>query len=175
MYCLSPQRVRAGQPRLYRLALEQFGTWERALQAAGIDPAHIQQYRAEQIPDRQQVLELIAQRRSAGHSLRWGDIARENQALAKVVKRLFGTWQKALVAAGVAAPNSKCRRSRTWNEQRVMEALRAWHETQHENSPRGLWTQEPRLAAAARRYFGSLAAAHAAAGVPRRDRRTKPD
>jgi len=109
-HSLVAAHVRSRDPHLYRAALRQFATWEDALRAAGINPEHIRCYRPAQRPSKQQVLETLINRQQQGLSLRWSDICRENRAFAVVTKHMFGSWARALAAAGVSperTPRSK--------------------------------------------------------------------
>lgn len=70
--------------------------------------------------------------------------------------RHFGSWQAALRAAGIQPDR------RRWSPERVLLAIRSWHQ----RSPSGcLSTDDPALAQAARKYFGSCRQAIIAAGV----------
>jgi hypothetical protein len=172
-YNLQSEKLRVRQPQLYRCAVQMFGSWEAALRAAQITPEGIQSYPQGQLPNRQQVLDMLVDRKRAGLSLRWSDMCRENQTLTLLAKRYFGSWHKALVTSGIVAAAIKPRRNRKWSEQLVVESLVRWYEA-NDGKPRpSIWVQEPQLAAAARSYFGSLNAALVAAGISPQGRRGK--
>ena len=105
-YNLTATRVRQRNPKLHRAALKHFGTWRRAVRAAGIDPDHIHPYSKSRSPTRQQILRALVKRKRQGRSLRWVDIRRENYAFAVATKNRFGSWGAALVAAGVVSKDS---------------------------------------------------------------------
>lgn len=172
-YSLQPEKMRVRQPQVYRCAGQMFGSWEAALRVAKINPAGIHSYPREHLPDRQQVLQMLADRQCAGLSFRWGEMCQDNQALALLAKRYFRTWQKALAAAGIGAAHPAPRPGRTWSEQLIVESLVRWYEANNRDNRASIWIREPKLASAAHRYFGSLDAAFAAAGIPPRNRTRK--
>jgi hypothetical protein len=100
-YNLTAKRVRHRDGRLYRAALEHFGTWKKALRAAGINPDHVRPHKKGHSLNRQQMVEAILDRKRRGQSLRCIDVRRENYAFAVAAKHRFGSWRAALIAAGV--------------------------------------------------------------------------
>jgi hypothetical protein len=172
-YNLQPEKMRVRQPQLYRRVVQMFGSWEAALCAAKINPEGIHPYPRKQLPHRQQVLQMLADRKYAGLSLCWSEMCRENQALTLLAKRYFGSWQRALAAAGIVTADPTPRPGRKWSERLVVESLVRWYEANNRDNRASIWIREPKLATAAHRYFGSLDAAFAAAGIPPRSRRRK--
>jgi hypothetical protein len=82
--------------------------------------------------------------------------------LASAAARRFGTWSKALLAAGIPGVKEH-RLPRHWNKQAIVEVIHGWLDA-------GMKVTEIRradtgLAAAARKHFGSWHAAMRAAGV----------
>lgn len=147
---LASREVRAG-PR--RVASEYFGSWHAALAAAGRTPLSPQP-----APHRrwtnQEVLTAIRQRSRQGRAM----TMTANRALARAAIRRFGSWHKALGAAGVT-PNGR----RRWTPELVLEAIRVWH-------GRGAFSEGDQIAdvglmIAARRRFGGWHRALVAAGV----------
>ena len=85
----------------------------------------------------------------------------ENMALSNAATRLFGSWRKALVAAGIpdAQPLQK------WSKERVIEHILA-RQRQGLALPK-TWKEDRALHAAATRCFGGWQAALMAAGIKR--------
>lgn len=95
---LSSGAVQAEDPGLHAAAVRHFGSFDKALRAARIDPAKVRQ---RQSWDRQAVIRGIraAQRRGMGMSD--SSIRREDSALYGAAVRLFGSFTAARKAAGV--------------------------------------------------------------------------
>lgn len=152
------QRHEQGQPlsrtwhddqSLFSAAVRHFGNWHNALRAAGLD--------AEALPyqkwTRERVLDAMRARRREGHA----NIRAVDPALAGAASRLFGSWDRALEEAELAPP------PRRWTKRRVIEAIQ---DARVRCGPlRIAGAGDKRLAAAAKRHFGSWPAAVAAAGL----------
>lgn len=101
-YDLSGQRTMTKNRPLYEAAREHFGTWRQALRAVGIRLEHA--HPNSRIPrlDREAVIAAIRARQQDGHSLAYSDVCLENRDLLMMAKRTFGSWRRALLAAGIA-------------------------------------------------------------------------
>jgi hypothetical protein len=101
----------------------------------------------------------------AGHSIRWGDVCLENRGLAIAGRSVFGTWRKALLAAGllhvVSQPSAKPKRR--WDRQKVMDAICLRRREGRPVNYQGVKQEDSGLLWAGRRYFGTWAKAVAAA------------
>ena len=144
---LSNMRVR--DLDLHRSAKRIFGSWGEAVEAAGLELTMYRRW------TKQRIIEAMRKRHTDGCALcrTW----REDKSLFRAAILWFGSWTKAMQAAGF----EPIRRER-WSEQRVIERLRAWRQRTHETN---LTLSEPNLSSAALRLFGSLDAAFKAAGV----------
>lgn len=87
--------------RLYEAARKHFGTWRRALCAAGINMQYVNLPVNPRRFTRPKIIEAIQQRQQAGLSLSWTTVCMENRALANAAKNSFRSWRLALVAAGL--------------------------------------------------------------------------
>ncbi len=85
-------------PTLYSAAKKQFGSWRAALQAAGFQATR-------RAWTKQEILAEIHARCREGESLSSGLPA--NKTLAAAAVRYFGSWAKALQAAGVVTGNQE--------------------------------------------------------------------
>lgn len=125
-----------------------FDSWSQLREAAGISHP----------PRREWTQSLVIREIQAWHpnGLSRGNVSRHYPSLRYNAIRHFGSWHAALRAAGIQ-PNY-----RRWSPERVLLAIRAWHQ----RSPDGcLSADDPALAQAARKYFGSRRQALLAAGV----------
>ena len=141
-------------PRLYFGARRLFGSWECALQAAGLPSRPLRKWSRSVVTD-----EILA-RHQAGLPL--AKITILDNRLYNAARRLFGSWNAALVAAGLP-PNRK------WSIPKILDAIRSRHE-----QGRSLSSNHPdnrTLFATAQKYFGTWHAAFAAAGIPSKPRK----
>jgi hypothetical protein len=151
--------------RLYNAALQYFGSWKAALQATGIDPKHAYLPSKPRKYDKQKIIAELQQRHQAGLPLRWTEVCLENRAMATATKCAFGSWSRALAAAGIQPEPYRVASGRRWDKERVISQIR---ERQREQKPLtycAVRRDHARLVSAARGYFGSWDAALEAAGV----------
>ncbi|MDZ4686653.1 MAG: hypothetical protein SH850_16400 [Planctomycetaceae bacterium] len=153
-YGLKPSHLVRSNRRVYLAALRHFGTWKNALRATGIDPKRAL-YRQPRRLDRLAVLEAIQERQRAGLSLVWSVICCQDRRCAMSAKHAFGSWRKAMIAAGVPPENYRHERQQRWNKQRVLDSLRHRQQARQTLSQRMVHLEFPTLIVAARRYFGS--------------------
>lgn len=148
--------------RVYLAALRHFGTWKNALIAAGIDPERALDRHPQRL-DRHAVLEVIRERQRAGLSLVWSVVCCQDRRCAMSARHAFGSWQNAMIAAGVPPECYRYKGQRQWSEQRIIDCLRHRQQNGQPLSQRVVHLEFPTLIVAARRYFGSWHAALAAA------------
>jgi hypothetical protein len=139
---------------LHQAACAHFGTWETALQYAGVDPRRLsakQGYTSEYVLRRLQCL------CRDGYSLKAADCQRRDRRLWEAARRYFGTWRKALEAAGLnlqlAGLNGG--RPRRLDREKVMEDLRQWLAAGHSRKWLEICLQNHDLALAVKRACGS--------------------
>jgi hypothetical protein len=143
--------------RMGRAAIKQFGSWDAALQASGIDPTAVRLRR--QAWTKHDVVLAIHQAHAAGEPLNDGAVRRNMRAAGC---SLFGSWDKALLASGLDPATIRRRRPR-WSKAEIIQALRKKHRN-HETlkcpktPPYSLWH-------AATKRFGSWRKALWAAGI----------
>ena len=146
------------ESKLYQAGSRVFGSWGNAVKAAGIAPERAK------ARDHWPPSKILAKIRSLSRRQqppRPGELKRRHGYLMQAARRCFGSWSKAVVAAGVDP--EKLKRVMPWTQERVIEAIL----TRALNcEPLGSRTVKPRsLAEAAARVFGSWQAALAAAGI----------
>lgn len=136
-----------------------FGSWEDALRAAGVDVENMLGRRIRWT--KESVLDAIRSRAKRGLKLNHG---KAGSSLSQAAKKLFGSWDQALKAAGID-PNS-VRRSRVWTKALVLERItqrrskrQPLNVTALDDSGAGM------LIRAATKLFGSWDEALRAAGV----------
>ena len=151
----SLSKLREQDRVLFYSAKRQFGSWTKALVAAGVKSRCPQRW------DRQKVLTAIQKRHAEGHALNrtW----REDRPLFRAAVTHWGSWRSAVKAAGF-----KPTKGERWSKQRVIERLQAWDER---TVAACLNQSDQALLGAAIRFFGSQDAAFEAAGIPVASRR----
>ena len=125
---------------------KQFGTWRDALLAAGIEARIPHNWSRERIV--RELRKWIGREETR--------IYREDPFLYQAAIRYFKTWPAAQAAAGLTPDVSN-----EWSRERVLHELRKWHQKCEDRCVR----VDPKLRAAARRYFGNIREALAAAGL----------
>ena len=103
---LSDAEVLDNAPELHEAACVQFGTWETALQYAGV-PSH-RLYLKPEVSREQVVRGILFMCRCAG-SLHAERFKRRHRKLYEAAKEHFGTWRGALQAAGINLENALLR------------------------------------------------------------------
>ena len=141
------------QPRL-------FGSWDRALHAAGLDAEDVNRYRKwtrESVASR-----LRARNRDAG-AMNSGAVQRDDPGLHAAAVRHFAGYDQALRAAKLDP--DKVRQRKVWDRADVVAGLKASKKASRHLSDSALRREQPALYGAAVRLFGSFTAAREAAGI----------
>ena len=141
------------QPRL-------FGSWDRALHAAGLDADEVSRYRKW---DRNTIAAELKERYADREGLNSGSLQKEDPGLHAAAVRHFGSYDAALKAAGFD-PN-RLRQRRRWTRVLVAQELKAFARKHRGLADADLRRQAPALYGAALRFFRTLAAARSAAGL----------
>jgi hypothetical protein len=103
---------------LYQAAQRVFGSWRNAVVAAGISPNKAR------VHDPWPPSRILASIRSLARRtrpLQPAEVKRRYEPLVTAARRHFGSWPKAVVAAGVDP--EKLRRVSRWTKQRIIEAI----------------------------------------------------
>jgi hypothetical protein len=134
-----------------------FGSWDRALSAAGLDADEISQYRKW---DKDSIVSELKARSKDGTPLNSGAVQKDDPGLHAAAVRHFGSYDTALRAAKVDP--AKIRRRQRWSEDEVLRQLKAFGK-KHGITDAALREHQPALYGAALRFFGSIASARDAA------------
>jgi hypothetical protein len=176
--CYRNMQIRRGG--LLSTAKQLFGSWRKALIAAGIDPESV---RLSRRWDRESVIEAILDRAVRNEPLAVTKVS--PSSLGKWGIRLFGSWENALRAAGLnpdqyvrarapsavidtdiqsgANPPSGVQQQK-WSRDRIASELRQRVQDGKAVNPAHLRIEDYRLYSAIRRYFSSWSAALLHAG-----------
>jgi hypothetical protein len=155
---LTPGGEQGVEFALYQAAARIFGSWRYAVQAAGITSGQVGG-QVRWSPAR--ILGIIRALSNRRQPLSAAEIQLRHGDLVSAARRIFGSWPKAVIAAGVDP--AKLSRVVPWTRERVIEAIltRALR-----NEPLRTRTVKPRsLVVAGQRIFGCWGAALDASGV----------
>lgn len=164
-YDLSCTRNLRRDRRLYEAARQHFGTWRRALLAAGINLANARSRPKSRRLDRPQILQALRQRHEAGLSMYWITVCLDNRYLAMSAKHAFRSWRRALLAAGLPLEVAKSRSKSRWSHERILEDIQLRHQQGKPLKCARVFEEDPALVNATHRLFGSWREALVAAGV----------
>jgi len=148
---------------LLRAATRYFGSWQEAVEHAGLSYDEYRRYKAwtnDRIIDR--IRELYAQ----GKDLSWRYVSLTldpSLAAAATKKNHFGSWRAALDAAGV--DYDAVRRYRDWSDDEVLQRIRERYAEGRPLNAKTLEKENIALLTAARRRFPSWDKTLAAAGL----------
>jgi hypothetical protein len=167
-YDLSPTAIQKTHGALFSSArsASHFGKWRDAVEAAGLRYDDIK--RTKQRWSREEIVKQIKAQHKNGEDLLHPDfkLRHRNLYLAACAHRYFGSWRRAVIAAGL--DHEKMRESRVWTRGRILRTIR---EMAKAGRPLGWAVIEvscPGVYRAARRRenFGSWQGALTAANVP---------
>ncbi len=164
---LSPTGIRKTHGPLFSSARSKshFGSWRGAVEAAGIDYSTVK--RGEQVWSPARIIRGIRAAYERGEDLLSVSFKNRNKKLysAACAKRYFGSWRKALIAAGL--DYDKMRGEHFWSPQRIIRKIRELHAAGQPLNWSRIDKTCPSLYRAARRKenFGSWRSALRAAGV----------
>jgi hypothetical protein len=171
---LSYNRLARKMQSLVSAAAYHFGSYRKAVERAGIDYAEVTRRPRWSKP---LIIRLIKQAKRAEHDLHWSAVTRRGDelgraAFASLQPRLFGSWDRALHAAGLDA--DEVSRYRKWDRNTIVAELKERYADRDSLNSGALQKQDPGLHAAAVRHFGSYDGALKAAGFdPNRTRQRR--
>jgi hypothetical protein len=148
---------------LLRAATRYFGTWEAAVNFAGLDYSQIRRYKSW---TRERIVERIKELHTQGVDLSWRNVSLNvdpQLAAAATKKSHFGSWREALEAAGL--DYDSIRRYREWDDERILKMVREFHEKGLGLNAKSMEQEDITLITAARRRFDSWHQALTAAGL----------
>ena len=138
--------------------LRVFGSWDRAMQAAGIDPDGVRLHRRW---SREKVIAELCQRAERGHSLCSFAVQKSDKSLAHAARHWFSSWNDALRCAGFD-PEKHRERGPRWTCERVVRIIQDIHAGGGKVNGKAFASQSIVIAGA--QLFGSWDAALFAAG-----------
>lgn len=162
---LSYNALARTQQSLVSASAYHFGSYRKAVERAGIEYGEV--IRRPRWSKATIVMQ-IKQAHRRGEDLHWSAVTKRGDELARAAfaslqPRLFGRWDRALVAAGLDV--GEVSRYRNWSKATVVSALRSRSRSRKAMNSGALQRQDTGLHAAAVRYFGSYDLALSAAKI----------
>lgn len=162
---LSYNNLAKKRQALVSAAAYHFKSYRNAVEKAGIDYEEIARRPRW---NKQRVIAIIKSARKKGWDLNWSSVTRRRDDLGKaafaaIQGRLFGSWDRALTAAGLDA--DEVSRYRRWSKNSIVFELKARAADGEPLNSGSVQQEDPGLHAAALRYFGSYDKALRAAKI----------
>ena len=162
---LSYNRMARRRQGLLAAANYHFGSWGKAVTAAGVDYAS----EVRRIPrwTRERIVEAIREAHAQGADLSWTNVTRDRRysalAYAAIRDNQFGSWDAALEAAGLSPAD--VRRYEAWSEEKIVRRLKKRRRCRQPLNSKAMQDADSKLFNAALNYFGSWERALRAAGM----------
>jgi hypothetical protein len=150
-------------PNLVHAAARHFGTWQRAVEEAGVNYDAVRKY---QRWDQDRIIKRIRELHDAGCDLSWRIVSSEIDpplAFAAISPKGFGSWHAAITAAGLN--HDEVARYKYWDKARVIQEIQVMHRGGKPLSFSAVQRGNLPLLCAARRRFTSWDNALIEAGV----------
>jgi hypothetical protein len=157
---VTKRRDELGKAAFASLQQRLFGSWDRALHAAGLDADDVNRYRKW---DKERVIWELRSRWRDHEPLNSGAIQREDPGLHAAAVRHFAGYDEALRAARLDP--ERVRERRSWDKGAVIRHLKAAKKDGQHLSDSAVRREQPAVYGAAVRLFGSFTAARTAAGI----------
>jgi len=160
---LTEEVVLQHAPELHQSACALFGTWDTALEYAGVTMRRVSVthgYTRERV--RRQIRQLCLN----GYSLMAVHNMRRDRRLYESARQYFGTWRQALLAAGIDLKHARLSsKPRRLDKQEIIDTLRQRHQAGLSLAWNEVCLENRALASAARNAFRSWRRALVAAGI----------
>jgi hypothetical protein len=158
--------LRVTDSALHAAAVHWFGSYRQAVEAAGLNYVKI----CHCLPNtwsREKIVAEIKRLHRQGRPLHHARLERTHPRLVISMYRYFGSFRRAIRAAGIDYSTVMVRPARTWHPPRVIRELKQIYRDGTGLWNRALRRRSPYLMRAAKQLFGSVPRALQAAGVPR--------
>ncbi|MDE1170001.1 MAG: hypothetical protein PW734_02145 [Verrucomicrobium sp.] len=148
---------------LLAAGIRYFGSWRKAVEAAGIPYEEVRKYRAW---SKERIIQTVQKLHAEGADLSFRGMMLSRYApmvYAAIRPNHFGSWKDALTAAGLAA--EEIYRYKSWEDDNILDEIRKLADRGADLSSKKMDETENSLIATARRRFGSWGEAVRRAGL----------
>ena len=160
---LYANHVRLNYQELLAASIRYFGSWQKAVEMAGISYEQVRRYRKW---SNETIIQEIRDLHGRGVDLSFRAMAlSQHNAMvyAAIRPKYFGSWKAALEAAGLES--EEIYRYRSWEETDILEEIRRLKSEGADLSSKAMDESSNRLIATARRRFGNWGRALERAGI----------
>jgi hypothetical protein len=160
---LYANHVRLNYQELLAASIRYFGSWQKAVEMAGISYEQVRKYRKW---SNEAIIQEIRDLHGRGVDLSFRAMAlSQHNAMvyAAIRPKYFGSWKAALEAAGLES--EEIYRYRSWEETDILEEIRRLKSEGADLSSKAMDESSNRLIATARRRFGNWGRALERAGI----------
>jgi hypothetical protein len=148
---------------LLRAATRYFGSWQEAVEYAGLNYEDIRKYK---VWTNERIMQRIRELHAQGKDLSWRHVSLTldpSLAAAATKRSHFGSWKAALEASGLNY--DQIRRYRDWSDEEVLRRVRELYAQGRPLNAKSMEEENITLITAARRRFPSWDRALSAAGL----------
>ena len=160
---LYANHVRLNYQELLAASIRYYGSWQKAVEAAGISYEAVRKYRKW---SKEVIVEEIRSLAARGFDLSFRSMAlsqHNSMVYAAIRPKYFGDWRAALEAAGLAS--EEIYRYRSWDMEGILEEIRRLQTEGADLSSKSMDESSNKLIATARRRFGNWGRALESAGI----------
>ena len=160
---LYANHVRLNFQELLAASIRYFGSWQKAVEMAGIPYEQVRKYRKW---SNEAIIQEIRDLHARGVDLSFRAMALSqynSMVYAAIRPKYFGSWKAALEAAGLES--EEIYRYRSWEESDILEEIRRLKAEGADLSSKSMDENSNRLIATARRRFGNWGRALEQAGI----------
>ena len=160
---LYANHVRLNYQELLAASIRYFGSWQKAVETAGIPYDQVRKYRKW---SNEAIIQEIRDLHARGVDLSFRSMALSqynSMVYAAIRPKYFGSWKAALEAAGLES--EEIYRYRSWEETDILEEIRRLQSEGADLSSKAMDESSNRLIATARRRFGNWGRALERAGI----------
>jgi len=160
---LYANHVRLNYQELLAASIRYYGSWQKAVEAAGISYEAVRKYRKW---SKEVIVEEIRDLAARGFDLSFRSMAlsqHNSMVYAAIRPKYFGDWRAALEAAGLAS--EEIYRYRSWDMEGILEEIRRLQTEGADLSSKSMDESANKLIATARRRFGNWGRALESAGI----------
>jgi hypothetical protein len=159
---LYASEVQKRYPSLYFSASHAFGTWLRAMEAAGLDPEKHSKRNSRYCWNRKRIVAEIKKRHAAGLRMNGHAVGQDQKRLYSAARNHFAGWRNALAAAGIDPDMHSPKRK--WSPDRIIRAILERTEANRPLAQAEVARDNMSLYQAACNYFGNWSKALEAGG-----------
>jgi hypothetical protein len=159
---LSHNAFKASHEEIHWRAGRQFGSYRKALEAAGIPYADVARV-VQESWTLKRIADELRQLHRKGESVAWSDVKREHTKLFSASERRFGSYRAALRAARLE--DQLPPRRRQWTGDSILGELARLHKEGRDLRSSAMKQEDGAIVTVAAKYFGSYRAALRKAGL----------